>query len=99
MRCVNQCGRVGVVAGQRGVEEEGSLDEPAHLAPGSTEGKVLIAWVDEQFGLVGPDRGDQFAGSFDVAVECEELVVCPAAPGEPFPTTRPFTGARSANET
>ena len=37
--------------------------------------EVLGAGVHEQLGLVGPDRGDQFAGSVDVALVREELVV------------------------
>jgi len=36
---------------------------------------MLFAGVDEQFGLLRPDLGDQIAGSIDVALVCEELVV------------------------
>jgi hypothetical protein len=37
--------------------------------------EVLVAGVDEQFGPVRPDQGNQFAGSVDVALVGEELVV------------------------
>jgi hypothetical protein len=37
--------------------------------------EVLIAGIDEELGPVGPNGGDQLAGSVDVALVCEELIV------------------------
>ena len=37
--------------------------------------EVLVAGVDEQCGLVGPDHRDQLAGGVDVALVGEELIV------------------------